>query len=204
MIQLPGNEHYLSANYYYGFICYYQRNFEEALRAFKKVENEEAYASVVPYYIAEIYYFHGRKETSLKYADSILLSGSAQYYEKDLKLLIGQLYFEKGDYALALPLLEFYKNHSDKLSKEVLYEISYCNFKNDLIPNDLIKILQHNYRNAISVNNLANNLLKIKQKMVANFHGLAQTLIPGALLAMPKRIQSHTTMEHTHQGGTAS
>ena len=37
-------------------------------------------------------------------------------------------------------------------------------FKNDLIPNDLIKILQHNYRNAISVNNLANNLLKIKQK----------------------------------------
>ena len=134
MIQLPGNEHYLSANYYYGFICYYQRNFEEALRAFKKVENEEAYASVVPYYIAEIYYFQGRKETSLKYADSILLSGSAQYYEKDLKLLIGQLYFEKGDYALALPLLEFYKNHSDKLSKEVLYEISYCNFKNDLIP----------------------------------------------------------------------
>ena len=37
-------------------------------------------------------------------------------------------------------------------------------FKNELPPNELIKILQHNYRNAISVNNLANNLLKIKQK----------------------------------------
>ncbi len=37
-------------------------------------------------------------------------------------------------------------------------------FKNELSPNELIKVLQHNYRNAISVNNLANNLLKIKQK----------------------------------------
>ena len=37
-------------------------------------------------------------------------------------------------------------------------------FENDMVPNELIKVLQHNYRNAISVNNLANNLLKIKQK----------------------------------------
>ena len=39
---------------------------------------------------------------------------------------MGQAYFEKKDFANALPLLENYVNNNDKVSKEVLYELSYC------------------------------------------------------------------------------
>lgn len=127
--QLPDNKYFIPANYYYGFISYYDRQYEEALKAFKMVETHEDYKGVVPYYIAEIYYFQGKKDQALSYGESVLSRGGSLYYEKQLKLLIGQLYFERKDYKKALPLLEDYVNSSDKVTKEVLYELSFSYYK---------------------------------------------------------------------------
>ena len=124
--QLPSNKYYIPANYYYGFIAYYDRQYNEALKAFKLVETEPEYQGVVPYYIAEIYYFQGKKDESLRYGESVLARGGGLFYEKELKLLLGQIAFEKQDFAKALPLLEDYVAKSDKVSKEVLYELSFC------------------------------------------------------------------------------
>ncbi|MEJ7675371.1 MAG: tetratricopeptide repeat protein [Chitinophagaceae bacterium] len=46
-----------------------------------------------------------------------------------MNLLIGQIYFEKRNFAKALPLLEAYVNSSDKVSKEILYELSYSYYE---------------------------------------------------------------------------
>ena len=124
--QLPDNKYYIPANYYYGFISYYERQFNEALKAFKLVETQEAYKGVVPYYIAEIYYFQGKKDEALRYGESVLGRGGVLYYQKEMNLLIGQLYFEKKNYQKALPLIEAYVKSSDKVSKEIMYELSYC------------------------------------------------------------------------------
>ncbi len=127
--QLPSNKYFIPANYYYGFISYYDKQYSEALKAFKLVETIDEYKGVVPYYIAEIYYFQGKKEDALKYGISVLNQSNTLYYEKQLKLLTGQIYFEKQDYAKALPLLEDYVNSTAKVSKEVLYELSFCYYK---------------------------------------------------------------------------
>ncbi len=127
--QLPNNKYYIPANYYYGFISYYDKQYDAALSAFKLVETYDEYKGVVPYYIAEIYYFQGKKDEALTYGESVLGKGSTLYYEKQLKLLTGQLYFEKQNFKKALPLLEDYVNNSDKVTKEVLYELSYCYYK---------------------------------------------------------------------------
>lgn len=127
--QLPDNKYYFAANYYYGFISYYDRQYNEALKAFKLVETKDEYKGVVPYYIAEIYYFQGKKDEALRYGESVLARGSTLYYEKEMKLLIGQLHFERKNFAKALPLLEYYVNNTDKVDKEVLYELSYCYYQ---------------------------------------------------------------------------
>lgn len=129
IVQIPSNKYYIPANYYYGFISYYDKQYSEALRSFKLVETFDEYKGVVPYYIAEIYYFQGKKEEALTYGESVLGKGTSLYYEKQLKLLTGQLYFEKKNYKKALPLLEDYVNSTDKVTKEVLYELSYCYYK---------------------------------------------------------------------------
>ncbi len=132
--QLPDNKYYIPANYYYGFISYYEKRYAEALKSFKLVETAEAYKGVVPYYIAEIYYFQGKKEEALRYAESVLARGGYLYYSKELKLLIGQMYFEKKDFNKAMPMLEEYVNSTGKVTKEVLYELSFCYYQANLLP----------------------------------------------------------------------
>ncbi len=132
--QLPNSKYYIPATYYYGFISYYDRQYAEALKAFKLVETQDAYKGVVPYYIAEIYYFQGKKDEALRYGQSVLAKGDNLFYEKEMKLLIGQLHFEKKDFAKALPLLEYYVKNSEKVDKEVLYELSYCYYLDNQLP----------------------------------------------------------------------
>jgi len=126
--QLPENKYYIPANYYYGFISYYDRSYADALKSFKLVEMKDEYKSVVPYYIAEIYYFQNKKEESLRYGESTLSRGGL-YYDKEMKQLLGQMYFERKNYAKALPLLEYYVKNTKKVSKEDLYELSYCYYE---------------------------------------------------------------------------
>ena len=127
--QLLSHKYYVPANYYYGFIAYNDKDYDVALNSFKLVENVPEYQGVVPYYIAEIYYFQGKKNEALAYGESVLSKGISLYYEKQLKLLIGQLYFEKKNYKRALPLLEDYVNSTPKVTKEILYELSYSYYK---------------------------------------------------------------------------
>ena len=126
--QLPGNKYYYPANYYYGFISYYKRAFADALSSFKLVADMDEYKAVVPYYIAEIYYFQDNKEEALTYGMAALQKGGL-FYDKEMNQLLGQIYFEKKDFSKALPLLEYYVSNSNKVSKEDQYELSYCYYE---------------------------------------------------------------------------
>ncbi|HMC98669.1 MAG TPA: tetratricopeptide repeat protein, partial [Ferruginibacter sp.] len=127
--QLEDNKYYYPANYYFGFISFNDHEYDNAMRSFKIIENQDAYKSVVPYYIAEILYFQKKFDEALKYGQSILDRGDSLYYRDEMNLLIGQLYFEKKDYEKALPLLAAYVAKSDKVTKQVLYELSYCYYE---------------------------------------------------------------------------
>ncbi len=136
--QMPKNKYYFPANYYSGYISYNNKKYNNALEAFKVVENHDDYKSIVPYYIATIYYFNGKKDEALAYGENALQKGGDLFYEKDLKLLLGQLYFEKQQFKKALPHLEYYVSNSEKVSKEVMYELSFC-YYND---NNLTKAIE--------------------------------------------------------------
>ncbi|MEN9570730.1 MAG: hypothetical protein RL172_1961 [Bacteroidota bacterium] len=165
--QLPDNKYYIPANYYYGFICFYQKQYNEALRSFRLVESKEEYKGVVPYYIAEIYYFQGKKEDALKYGESVLSRGE-MYYEKEMKQLLGQIYFEKKNFSKALPLLEYYVNNSDKVSREDLYELSYCYYQANKLSKAIEGLKQlSNQKDSLGQNSmyiLADCYLKTNQK----------------------------------------
>src|SRR5258705_2506882 len=127
---IKDDPNYLDANYYYGFLAFRDKQYNEALESFKIVENEKNYGTVVPYYIAQIYYIQGKKDEAIAYIQSKIQSGSnVQYYDMELKQLIGHAYFEKGEYAKALPYLEDYVTRSKKVRREDLYELSYCYYQ---------------------------------------------------------------------------
>ncbi len=127
--QVKDDPNYIDANYYYGFIAFRDRSYTDALESFRVVEKEPAYEATVPYYIAQIYYVQGRKEDAIKYAEAKLSSGKTGYYDLELKQLLGHAYFEKKQYAKALPFLEDYVARSQKVRKEDVYELSYSYYQ---------------------------------------------------------------------------
>lgn len=126
--QLPKDPNYIDANYYYGFICFYQKKYGEALTAFKVVEDNPRYEKVVPYYVANIYLVQGQKDKAIEYAEARLKKGN-QFYDNEMRQLVGHGYYEKQDFAKALPYLEQYINQSKKVSRTDLYELSYCYYQ---------------------------------------------------------------------------
>lgn len=126
--QIPSDPNYLDANYYFGFISFYEKNYDLALESFRKVENQPTYQKIVPYYIAEILYFSGDKDKAIAYGEDKLDKGG-QYYDLQLRQLIGHAYFEKKNYQKALPYLQEYNNKAEKVRREDLYEISYTYYE---------------------------------------------------------------------------
>jgi tetratricopeptide (TPR) repeat protein len=126
--QLPKDPNYKDANYYYGFISFNDKNYGEALTAFRVVENEPTYEKVVPYYIANIYLLQGQKEKALQYAEA-KLKGNNQYYDNEMRQMVGHGYYEEKNFAKALPYLEQYTQNAPKVSRTDLYELSYSYYQ---------------------------------------------------------------------------
>lgn len=126
---MKDDPHYADANYYYGVLAFRDAQYNEALQSFKVVEDAKDYAAVVPYYIAQIYYIQGKKDEALAYAESKIKTGKSQYYDLELKQMIGHAYFERKEYDKALPYLEDYVARSNKVRKEDIYELSYCYYQ---------------------------------------------------------------------------
>lgn len=130
--QITTDPNYFDACYYYGFISFYQKDYRSALESFRKVENQATYQKIVPYYIAEIMYFNGEKNKTIEYGEAKLKSGG-QYYDIQLRQLVGHAYFENKNYKKALPYLEEYVTKTEKVRREDLYELSYAYYENDQI-----------------------------------------------------------------------
>lgn len=120
------NLHYDDANYYYGFIAFKEKNFTAALNAFKKVDHHPQYGKSAPFYIATILYKEGKKEEALEYALAALKTNPNGFYDKEIKALVGHIYFEKQQFSKALPYLEAFVQASEKVSREDLYQLSYA------------------------------------------------------------------------------
>ncbi len=118
-----------AASYYSGYIAYQQSDFEAALKDLQRAELAPAYAAVVPYLIANIYYKQGRYDRLQTYAQGILDSGSQRVKNlPDIMLLAGEAYFMQGDFARAEPFLSEYASMR-RPEAPMLYRLAFTQYK---------------------------------------------------------------------------
>lgn len=127
--ELEDNKYYLPGNYYFGILVYNRQQYDAALTSFKRIDHLEDYEDVVPYYMAEIYYFKGENDRVFAIADKYLNKDKKLYYDKELQLLTGKVHYDEKNYKAALPYLQYYYDNSEKIRKENLYELAVTNYK---------------------------------------------------------------------------
>lgn len=123
------DKYFYPATYYYAFISFYTKDYNEALKSFTHIEDSKMYASVIPYYIAQIYYLKKDYDQVISYVNKSLAKEGV-LYKVEMKFLLGKTYFQKSDYVKAYPLLNEYISKSSKVSKEDIYQLAYSAYQN--------------------------------------------------------------------------
>lgn len=120
LIKSQGGQYGPAASYYAGYVEYSQGDFDAALTDLKRAEQNQAYAAVVPYLIANVYYKQGKYDELLAYAASI--AGRQELTNADeVALLVAEAYFKKSDLKQAADKYEEYlKGHDSNVDKGVL------------------------------------------------------------------------------------
>ncbi|MDX2359492.1 MAG: tetratricopeptide repeat protein [Crocinitomicaceae bacterium] len=113
--------------YYYSHIEYQNKKYQAALNGFLKLEDDEKFGKVVPYYIAQIYYLQGRYDEVTKYATKMNSQGTL-VNEKNMNHLIGDAFYRTGRYDEAVPFLEEY-NRQTQTTRSDDYRLGFAYYK---------------------------------------------------------------------------
>lgn len=121
------SEWYFAANYYYGCCVFFDGRYDEALKSFQRCEASPKYKDLIPYYLCQIY-------SAQKKYDQVITYGAPKAKadvknKAEINQLVGQAYFEKGDFKSALPYLEYAANNMSNLRPSDYYQLGYTQYQ---------------------------------------------------------------------------
>jgi tetratricopeptide (TPR) repeat protein len=96
--QIKKDSNYIDANYYYGFIAFRDRNYDEALKSFRIVEKSHLRKHRAVLHCPDLL-CAGKRGGSAGVCRSKNESGKTQYYDLELKKLLGHGFFMQKQYA---------------------------------------------------------------------------------------------------------
>ncbi len=142
-----------AALYYYSHIAYLQKNYETALEGFLKLQTDETFSKLVPYYISQCYFYQEKYDELLAYAPP-LMDSIVETRKSEMARLIADAYYKKNMFKEALPYLEIFSTDTKVvLTNEDRYQLGYCYYKT----NQFEKAIKQFERTAVSNNQLAQN-----------------------------------------------
>lgn len=100
------------ASYYYAHIAYEERHLQTALTEFLNLKNDEYYASIVPYYIIQIYYLQQNYDQIFALAPE-LYEKSGEKRKPEIKRILAEAYYYKNDYPEAMRQMAVYMQNRD-------------------------------------------------------------------------------------------
>lgn len=158
------------AKYYLGFIAYQADDYSTATEIFDNIKDEERYAEGLGYYQADMNFKLGKFQDAIDLALAHYINAKP-HEESELSKIIGESYFNLGNYLESIPYLKDYKGKRGKWSNTDYYQLGYAYYKQgeyqDAV-NEFNKIVGGN--NAIAQNayyHLAESYLKLDQKQQA-------------------------------------
>ncbi len=116
------------AKYYYGYTAYKQDDFAKAKKYFDMVSNDPNFSKKMPYYRADMYFKLQQFDKAITEARKIY--DRAHGNEKSqLAKIIGESYFNLGQYDKAIPYLKAYRGNKGRWNNTDYYQLGYAYYK---------------------------------------------------------------------------
>jgi tetratricopeptide (TPR) repeat protein len=119
---------YEDANYYYGCCAFYEGRYAEAQKAFQRCESAQKYKAIIPYYQCQILFAQKQYDQLIIYGEPKAKADVKNRAE--INMLVGQAYFEKGDYRKAQPFLEYAAENNVPFRPADFYQLGYAQYQN--------------------------------------------------------------------------
>lgn len=116
------------AKYYLGFMAYSKDEYEEATEIFEEVEAKGEGGKNLSYFQSDMNFKQGNFEKAIALAKEQLPKSNIRE-RSQLNKIIGESYFNLGNYAEAIPYLKEYKGERGKWSNTDYYQLGYSYFK---------------------------------------------------------------------------
>lgn len=128
-VKLQESQYAPAANYYAGFIEYSRGSYSEALTDLKRAEGSQAYATIVPSLIANVYYKQHNYDELIKYAASLESKASQISNYSEISMLVADAYYYKQDYTKAASAYEVYlEDNQTKADNSLLFRAGFANY----------------------------------------------------------------------------
>src|SRR5690554_5775987 len=116
------------AKYYLGFIAYEGDDYEEANQLFEEVKDEARYSEDLSYYQADMNFKLGNFQKAIEMGKEQYNKSNAEE-KSQLSKIIGESYFNLGQFAEAVPYLKEYKGTRGKWNNTDYYQLGYAYYK---------------------------------------------------------------------------
>jgi TolA-binding protein len=137
------HRYYEPANYYFGFISFYEEQYRDAESSFELLKESKLYSKTVPYYLTQIYFMRNEYQRVIDYTTPLLKDKELENYE-EISHITGQAYFELQQYAASVPLLKNYIDWAKQVSTEEMYQLAYAQYKTNDFTNAIKSFKQLN------------------------------------------------------------
>lgn len=128
ILDSTNNEYNAPATYYYAHIAYRQKKYQTSLDNFIKLQDDDVFSPIAPYYITQIYFLQGKYDKIIEYAPSLIDSVSEKRYP-EIARIIGEAYYKTEKFEEAVPYLEIYKEHAVDLTEKDIYQLAFAYYK---------------------------------------------------------------------------
>ncbi len=115
------------ALYYLGICHFYLNEPQTSIDNFLTVQNDDRYKDLIPYYLVQIYHAQGDNAKVIAYGEKVLKTADLRF-KNEIHRILGIVYLEKAVYDKALHHLDTYASTTEKLTKEMFYQIGITHY----------------------------------------------------------------------------
>ena len=122
------NEYQELSRYYYGYLSFQDKEYEQALKSFLKMQPGSPFFEDVPAFVMQIYLQTEQYQKATEYGDRILQGGRLEETE-DLYMLLGEAHFRLENWEQAVRYLRQYQEEAYRMSPAQNYQLGYSLYK---------------------------------------------------------------------------